>query len=597
MLNIEQLEQQYNLLRKQPGEQQINKLRDLTIELEDFLSSPEYGTLAPEVRVRAQNLQRELHERIRRIESGEALSDDALKTEKPAEITAAAPAIAEEDKKAAPEARQRNPAAEQQMEAAERLFYSGRYADAINLFDRVLQMEPNWERARQHRTEAENYLRTGYIPAVALPADAASAYGKAQSAARVGRYEDALAMLEKAQAILRDLGILRWQEGQEFSQKLLENIDALNVYQEGLALFQQGAFDEAIERVDSAGRATGLPKYTEKAQEIRRVKEVVRRLNELLSQTNIDPQAASQAKSEIDNLISEQGENPAFARLKERLNASIPRVVEPLKEQVRGLKNQAERASTLEEAQYLVRQARGMLDQIRNLEGLDESLDRLQRDIDRLQREIQKMDSDLQQAQRAYENQRSWPAEAARLSVEVRERYPYDPGVARLKRLLTRYQLSLAAIRAGVALAVIAVLILIGWWGFGRFQDYLISLTPTATPTPTATGTMTPTATHTATHTPTATLTPMPSLTPTPLNGFAQRDLFARSDCYEGFSAAGRIPAGSLLRFLPAERRFDSFSRECVLVEYRKLDGGALIGWVLLADVGGSPPGTATPTP
>jgi hypothetical protein len=89
----------------------------------------------------------------------------------------------------------------------------------------------------------------------------------------------------------------------------------------------------------------------------------------------------------------------------------------------------------------------------------------------------------------------------------------------------------------------------------------------------------------------------MPSLTPTPLNGFAQRDLFARSDCYEGFSAAGRIPSGSLLRFLPAERRFDSFSRECVLVEYRKLDGGALIGWVLLADVGGSPPGTATPTP
>lgn len=597
MLNIEQLEQQFDLLRKQPADQQINKLRDLTIELEDFLSSPEYSTLAPEVRGRAQNLQRELHERIHRIESGEGLADDSPAPEKPAQAAAETRPAPDGETQAAQDVRQRNPAAEQQMEAAERLFYSGRYADAINLFDRVLQMEPNWERARQHRTEAENYLRTGYIPAVALPADAASAYGKAQSAARVGRYEDALAMLEKAQSILRDLGILRWQEGQEFSQKLLENIDALNVYQEGLALFQQGAFDEAIERVDSASRATGLPKYAEKAQEIRRVKEAVRRLNELLSQTSIEPQTASQAKSEIDNLISEQGENPAFVRLKERLNASIPRVVEPLKEQVRALKNQAERASTLEEAQYLVRQARGMLDQIRNLEGLDESLDRLQRDIDRLQREIQKMDSDLQQAQRAYENQRSWPAEAARLSVEVRERYPYDPGVARLKRSLTRYQLTMAAIRAGVTLAGIAVLILLGWWGVGRVRAYLVSLTPTATPTPTATGTMTPTATHTATPTSTATITPMPSLTPTPLNGFAQRDLFARSDCYEGFSAAGRIPAGGLLRFLPAERRFDSFSRECVLVEYRKLDGGALIGWVLLADVGGSPPGTATPTP
>ena len=98
------------------------------------------------------------------------------------------------------------------METAEKLFYSGRYAEAIQLFDRVLQLEPNWERARQHRSEAENYLRTGYIPAVALPTEAASAYGKAQSAARVGRYADALALLEKAQNSLRELGILRWQE-------------------------------------------------------------------------------------------------------------------------------------------------------------------------------------------------------------------------------------------------------------------------------------------------------------------------------------------------------------------------------------------------
>ncbi len=597
MVNIEQLEQQFNLLRKQPVEQQINKVRDLVIELEDFLNSPEYGSLSPENRSRVQKLQRDLDERIQRLESGEAIPGEGDESQTQT-IAAETPGSKEaEKKKAAQEPRQRNPAAEQQMEAAERLFYSGRYADAINLFDRVLQMEPNWERARQHRTEAENYLRTGYIPAVALPADAASSYGKAQSAARVGRYEDALALLEKAQAILRDLGILRWQEGQEFSQKLLENIDAQNVYQEGLALFQQGSIDEAIERVDSAGRATGLPKYTEKAQELRRVKEAARRLNELLSQTLIDPPAASQAKSEIDNLISEHGDNPAFKRLKERLDASIPRVVEPLKEQVRGLKNQAERASTLEEAQYIVRQAGGMLEQIRNLEGLDESLDRLQRDIERLQREIRKMDSDLQQAQRAFENQRSWPAEAARLSTEVRERYPYDPGVARLKRSLTRYQLTLAAIRAGIALLAVAVLILIGWWGVGRVRAYLVSLTPTATPTPTATATLTRTPTATATQTQTATITPLPSLTPTPLNGFAQRDLFARNDCYEGYTAVGRIPAGSILRFLPTERRFDAFSRECILIEYRKLDGGALIGWVLLADVGGSIPGTATPTP
>ena len=128
------------------------------------------------------------------------------------------------------------------MEMAEKLFYSGRYAEAVQIFDRILQVEPNWERARQHRTEAENYLRTGYIPVVALPADAASAYGKAQSAARVGRFADALALLENAQNALHELGIQRWQEGQDFAQKLQENIDAEKAFEEGLHSFPAGKY-------------------------------------------------------------------------------------------------------------------------------------------------------------------------------------------------------------------------------------------------------------------------------------------------------------------------------------------------------------------
>ena len=85
------------------------------------------------------------------------------------------------------------------MTEAEKLFYGGRYAEAIKLYDQVLQIEPDWDRARQHRSESENYLRTGYIPSVALPAEAATAFGKAQSAARLGRYQEAMTLLNRAQ--------------------------------------------------------------------------------------------------------------------------------------------------------------------------------------------------------------------------------------------------------------------------------------------------------------------------------------------------------------------------------------------------------------
>ncbi len=76
----------------------------------------------------------------------------------------------------------------------------------------------------------------------------------------------------------------------------------------------------------------------------------------------------------------------------------------------------------------------------------------------------------------------------------------------------------------------------------------------------------------------------------------AQRDIWARNGCYEGFTAIGKIPPGGEVQFLPSERRFDDFNRECVLVEYQR-EGGAVIGWVLLADLGSDPPPIPTITP
>jgi tetratricopeptide (TPR) repeat protein len=578
----------------------LTELRNLLLELDELINSDEYAALSPEQRASLQSDRKNLLQRIDLFENPDKStlqngSTPDIKAE-PIAPPSAKPEIVSDTQPGKDTSREHNPLAEQQMDMAERLFYSGRYAEAIQLFDRVLQVEPNWERARQHRSEAENYLRTGYIPAVALPAEAASAYSKAQSAARVGRYSDALALLEKAQASLRELGIQRWQEGQEFAQKLQESIDAENVYEEGLELFKQGHIDEAIEKVEAASRATGLPKYADRSDEYRQVRESLRSIYETLGQGVIDPQAATQAKNGLDTLLVKYGENPAFDKVTERFKSVVPRVIEPLTEQARSLKNQAERAGTLEEALYLAKQAKQNLDQIRNLEGVDESLNRLQNEIDSLQRRIQKYDNDLQSAVRAYENNPGWPAEAARLSAEVRERYPSDPGVVSLNRNLRSYRLKLLGIKAGGVIISLILLGLLVTWGMGRYQAYLVSLTPTATPTPSATPTSTATPTLTPTFTPTMTPTETPTLTPTPLFVYVQRDVWARNGCYDTFTAVGRIPAGGTVRFLPSERRFDDFNRECVLVEHQR-DGAAVIGWVLTVDLGANPPPTSTPSP
>jgi hypothetical protein len=257
-----------------------------------------------------------------------------------------------------------------------------------------------------------------------------------------------------------------------------------------------------------------------------------------------------------------------------------------LKDQARALKAQAERSPTIEGALYQGRQAKQQLDQIRNLEGVDESLDRLQSEVDKLLRDVQKWDDELQRAMAAYESNPRWPVEASRISAGVRQRFPNDPGVMELNGLLRRYNLSVLGLKVMGGFIGLILLGLLAWWGTGRVKAYMVSLTPTITPTPTRTATVTPLPTSTATPTETLTPTLTPTITPTPSVGLAARPIWARSGCYESFNAIGKIPEGGELRFLPSERRFDDFNRECVLVEFQGPDR-SVIGWVLFPDVVG----------
>lgn len=554
----------------------LAEMRRVLVDLDDFAHSPAFDELSPSDRALFQNKYRELRELIKKQDTpiipvnGQARpAADQPEGEAPVPQNAPAEAL-------------HTALAESRMEEAEKLFYGGRYAEAILFYDQVLQIDPRWERAQQHRRESENYLRTGYIPSVALPPDAASAFGKAQSAARLGRYADALSMLSRAQIALKEVGIQRWQDGQEFEQKLQQYIDAESVYNEGVQLFNSGAIDEGIERVDSAAQATGLPRYIDRTQEMRKAKATIQSIAESLNSTSTDPKTFIPLKASLETLVLQYGENPTFKKLRDRFQTLVPSVVEPWKDQARGLKTQAERGQTLDAVTTKARQAKEILDQIKNLGYSDESVLQLHSDVDRIFNDTQRYEDELQQAFTVYNANRSWPAAAAQISQNVRARYPNDPRVVDLNRSLAPYRNIRAGLRGLLGLAGLAVIGFLLVTGFNAARGYVLALTPS----PTATSTPAPTATPlppTATYTPGPTNTP--TITPTPQTGVVGRTIYARDGCYETFRLLSQIEAGTTVRFLPADRRFDNLGRECLLIEYTAKDKTNHLGWILIQDL------------
>lgn len=550
----------------------LAELRRKLVELDDFAHSLDFDGLSAADRSLYQKKYRDLRDYIKKIDVPIIPVNGG--PQPPAET-------APEGENNAPET-QHNTAAEQRMEEAEKLFYGGRYAEAILFYDQVLQIDPRWERAQQHRRESENYMRTGYIPSVALPPDAASAFGKAQSAARLGRYADALSMLNRAQAALKEVGIQRWQDGQEFEQKLQQYIDAESVYNEGVQLFNAGAIDDAIERVDSAAQATGLPRYIDRTQEMRKAKAMIQSIAESLNSSSPDPRVFIPLKANLETLVLQHGENPAFQKLRDRFQMVVPAMVEPLKDQVRSLKTQADRGQTLDAVSGKARQAKEILDQIKSLGYADEATLQFRDEIDRLFQETQRYEEELQQAFTVYNSNRSWPAAAAQISQNVRARYPNDPRVVDLNRSLTMYRNIRLVLRGLAGLAGLAAIGLLLVGAFRAGGNFLLALTPS----PTTTGTPTRTATPlppTATHTPGPTNTP--TITPTPQTGIVARTIWARNGCYETYRLLAQIPAESMVKFLPAERRFDTLGRECVLIEYAARENAPQLGWILIIDL------------
>ena len=483
-----------------------------------------------------------------------------------------------------------DPEAEALMDTAEQAFYAGNYQKAIPLFEKVLGIEPTWSRAQEHRDEAEEFLRSGNIPSVALPPEAGKAYGKAQSAARVFRYQTALDYLDEAFASLKETGINRWREGEELRQDLENQMQAHEVYQEGLALLGQGEMQSALSKIQTAASAVALPEYVDKAAEIRSDLSTLDEVADVINLSgSIPPERLADARQKLDRLSLKYGDIPKVTRLRSRVETVLPNVVANLVETIERFKRQADSASAIKTAKNAYAEADRALSTLKTLQPDNPLRQNLESDIHDAQEQIESLEERLEQATQSLENEsRLFPRSAFLISKPVRKRFPQDPGVLELKRHLRWYHLTFYG-GGGIGLILIILALFFGGRGIaGAVQQRQLALTPspTMTATITPTSTITPTPTETPTPEPSPTETPFYTVTPTPVvTGTALRDLFARQGCYEGFRSTGRIPEGAVVTLLSIpERVFDNLNRECVLIEYRTAEVNVL-GYLLIMDL------------
>lgn len=207
------------------------------------------------------------------------------------------------------------------MEEGEKAFYSGAFTEAIRLYEEILKIEPSYERAKDHLSQAREYLERGDIPSMFLPHAVAMNFGKAQSAARVGRFREALKYIEEAENILQKTGITRWAEGLDFRLRVEMYLAAENTYQEGIVLLEKCEFEEALRKIKQASEVSGRPEHLEKFKEIEEIKEIFDEANALLTAGSYysDGQLTSEANSVIERASKIALNLPCLNEIKQRL--------------------------------------------------------------------------------------------------------------------------------------------------------------------------------------------------------------------------------------------------------------------------------------
>ncbi len=153
---------------------------------------------------------------------------------------------------AAPPVSELSPEIFQQLGQARRLFYAGDYYEAADALTAILRAAPNAQEARERLAQIEDHIKRGIVPDSRVPFEARTAFGRAQSLERAGRFEEARESYRLALEEARKGGPLlqNWLPAVEALMRVDNSMIARESSREADSLLKADQWREAAEKYD-----------------------------------------------------------------------------------------------------------------------------------------------------------------------------------------------------------------------------------------------------------------------------------------------------------------------------------------------------------
>jgi hypothetical protein len=140
--------------------------------------------------------------------------------------------------------------------------YQYEFDKAISLFEKVLVIEPNWERASEHLRDAKEY-KAGKVRPPRLPQEISLPLGRTMSMVRAGQLNSARKEMDLILGLVKEKGIPVWNELKDLDKEISDGLIAENLFMEAKRLAKKGDINIAVEKAKKASEFSGKPLYKE----------------------------------------------------------------------------------------------------------------------------------------------------------------------------------------------------------------------------------------------------------------------------------------------------------------------------------------------